>query len=86
MSNLLHESKRNVVDVVKFLRENPEELVVSVYDKLRPGILCSFPLDDAILYSEGIKAKEILPYMDARYADFHWSLIWSKIKNNRESI
>ena len=75
---------RNIVDVKGYVKDNPDELVVSIYEKLEPGILCSFPVDDLILYAMDIKCSEILPYMEPEYNDFHYSLIWAMIKKNRE--
>jgi len=75
---------RNVKNVKKYLQENPDALAVSIYEKLEPGILCSFPIDDAVLYAEKITCNELLPYMEPEYNNFHWSLIWAKIKKGRE--
>jgi hypothetical protein len=77
---------RDVVDVKEYLRDNPDELVVSVYEKLKPGVLCSFPVDDMALYCDNIKCSEILPYMEPKYNGFHWLLIWAKIRNDRELV
>jgi hypothetical protein len=76
--------ERNVTDVKGYMIDNPDELVVSIYERLKPGILCSFPLDDAILYAENVLNREIRPYMEQKYSSFHWTLIWAKIQHDRE--
>ena len=75
---------RDIVDVKKYLRENPDALAVSVYDRLERGVLCSFPVDDLVLYAEDVKCSEILPYMEPEYNGVPWPLIWAKIKKDRK--
>jgi len=74
---------RTVTNVMDYLKANPKEPVVSVYEKLKPGVICSFPVDDALLYAEKVTCEEIEPYMSKEYNGFNWSLIWAKIRHDR---
>jgi len=85
MNEVTRMERKDIVDVRKYLLDNPGELVVSVYEKLSPGVICSFPIDDAVLYAENITCKEISPFMDPKYSSFKWPLIWAKIRRDRES-
>lgn len=76
---------RDIIDVKGYIKDHPDELVVSVYERLKPGVLCSFPVTDMVLYAKDVKNSEILPYMEPEYKDFHWSLIWSMIRKKRET-
>ena len=78
-------SGRDLTDVKKHMMEHPEEPVVSIYEKLKKGVLCCFPVDDVILYSQDVRNKEILPYMDSDYTDFPSPYIWALIERDRNA-
>ncbi|MCL2052521.1 MAG: hypothetical protein FWG91_12455 [Lachnospiraceae bacterium] len=70
-------------DIINYLRENPDEPVVSIYEKLKPCVLGGFPVDDIALFCDDIKCGEIIEFMDPQYRGFNWVLIWAKIRSNR---
>jgi hypothetical protein len=77
---------RNVVDVIQYLNDNPAAPAVSIYERLKPGILCAFPVDDMVLYAKNIKCGEIVKYMTPQYNGFPWEYIWVLIERDRALV
>jgi len=73
----------NIEAVIAYMQEYPNESVVSIYDKLKDGMLCSLPINDTILYAYDVKNWELLPFMGGNSKNMSWSLIWTKINEDR---
>jgi hypothetical protein len=55
------------------LEKHKDMRAIDFYEKLEPGILLSFPIDDAALCAFDIKVGDLLEYMHPGQERLHWS-------------